>query len=338
MIHRVQLEQSEFAKAPQKFEAGTSPLAAISGLNAGLDFLQDWPQTSLHQYEQQLLQRLHQQLQSINGINLLSSATNNIGLISLGVKEPDNYSLTDLSHWLDEQQIAVRAGHLCCQPLFDKLGTTGALRLSLGAYNNLEEIDKTCNAIEDFFDNTDLSILLSTKPKLNTTANPIVSTDSTNSIKPENNPTNHQSNKTELLKPDDLSQLSLTALTQAQGWQKKYRILMQWSQAIEAKPALRKEEFLIHGCESAAWMHQLSEDTANGRQIVFFMDSESRLIKGIQALILLHIQHLSPDKLQLTDLTTILKNQGLDRHLTSSRINGVHALLENIKLACDQHR
>ena len=98
----------------------------------------------MQQHKQQLLQQAWQQLSKLPQIELLSSVTQNAGIITFCVTGEHP---TDVATLLNEQQIAVRAGQHCAMPLFAELHRPGAVRLSIAAYTTSAEIDAATNAI-----------------------------------------------------------------------------------------------------------------------------------------------------------------------------------------------
>lgn len=126
--------------------------------------------------------------------------------------------------------------------------------------------------------------------------------------------------------PDDLTQVSLTELMTAANWQEQYRLLTNWGALIQPKPALRQAELLLKGCETAAWLGHTK--IAGTHQ--FFFDSDSRIIKGLAALLLSQVQGKSAAEIAALDLSGMLESVGLAKHLTPSRNNGFAAMLARL--------
>lgn len=300
MIRSVTLQASEYAEPPHRFETGTSSLAAIAGLNACLDFLGHCQRDEMLKYEAQLVEYAHQKLSKIKGIRLLNTVKNNLGIINFIPTGDVNISVADLAMGLDEQDIAVRAGRHCAMPLMDNLGYSASIRASLAAYNSKVDIDKLVEGIRNV-----LSL----------------------SVDVELSPVLHKAEDESF--GDDLSSLSLDALTGKKGWQQRYKQIMQWSACISEKPNLRKPEYLVNGCESEAWLiHQ-----ERGGKHYFALDSESRIVKGLAVILLILIDGKSTDEIQSLDLTSTFQALGLDKHLSESRSNGLLALVSRA-LSC----
>lgn len=151
MIKSVSLQAATFAETPQRFEAGTSNLAAIAGFSACLDFCNTQDRQAMQQFEQQLCAELHQALASIAQITLLSQADHNVGIATFAPNQQTELHAADVATLLDEQDIAVRCGLLCTEPLWQQLQQTSVIRVSLAAYNTSADIQRLCQALREIF-------------------------------------------------------------------------------------------------------------------------------------------------------------------------------------------
>ena len=140
MIHEVKTDRFSPAEPPQRFEAGTPPIAQAIGLAAAIEWVKQFPWKEIETYERSLIR---------NALTLLGEVE---GLTILGPKDADAISCCisftadgvhphDLTDILGQQQIAMRAGHHCAQPLHEKLGVPATTRLSIGMYNTAEELE-----------------------------------------------------------------------------------------------------------------------------------------------------------------------------------------------------
>lgn len=148
MIRTVDLTHFVADDPPHRFEAGTPPAAEAHALGAAIRWLTALPAEDRHAHEHLLLAHAMKRLQNIEGLHILGpqSAEDRRGLLSFTLEGVHPHDLTDL---LGQQNICLRAGHHCAQPLHDRLGITASTRLSLGLYNTIEEIDTCANAIEE---------------------------------------------------------------------------------------------------------------------------------------------------------------------------------------------
>jgi cysteine desulfurase/selenocysteine lyase len=140
MIADVFWDHSTYADLPHKFEAGTPAIAEAVGLGAAVDYLTQIGIERIHQHEQALTQRLLAGILSIEGITVYGphEATQRAGLVSFAV---EGIHAHDLSTLLDNDGIAIRAGHHCTQPLHRHLGVAATARASVYLYNTVDEVD-----------------------------------------------------------------------------------------------------------------------------------------------------------------------------------------------------
>lgn len=145
MINRVYADRYTPAELPEKFEAGTPPIAAAIALGAAVDYLQRVGLDAIHAHEQVLVEHAHRRLSEVEGIRILGPAPEHrAGLVSFVLDRPHSH---DIAQLLDAEGIAVRAGHHCTQPLHDLLGITASTRASFYLYNTLEEVDHLVDSL-----------------------------------------------------------------------------------------------------------------------------------------------------------------------------------------------
>jgi len=145
MIHTVTLEKTTFAMPPQRFEAGTPAIADAVGLGAALDYLAAVGMDRLHAREIQLSQYLHERLAEVPGLRIQGDwfpGKPGIASFVLDCAHPH-----DVSQFLNEEGVAVRAGHHCAAPLHNFLGIEATTRASLYLYNTEAEVDQLISAL-----------------------------------------------------------------------------------------------------------------------------------------------------------------------------------------------
>ncbi|HEV8600082.1 MAG TPA: cysteine desulfurase [Gemmatimonadales bacterium] len=138
MIREVQIERSSYAPPPERFEAGTPPIAEVVGLGAALDYLMTWDWEALVAYEQDLVAEAGRKLADVPGLRILGEGADRVSVMSVVLEGIHPH---DAGTVLDTLGIAVRAGHHCAQPLMRRFGVSATLRASFGAYNTPAEID-----------------------------------------------------------------------------------------------------------------------------------------------------------------------------------------------------
>ncbi|WP_152625341.1 SufE family protein [Cellvibrio sp. OA-2007] len=135
-----------------------------------------------------------------------------------------------------------------------------------------------------------------------------------------------------MISRDDLGGVILAELMAANNWQQQYRLIIQWGKLIQPKPAIRVPENLIKGCELPVWLVHEQE----GEQHYFAFDSESSVMNGLTALLLVQLNGKSSAQIALLDLPSTLAELGFDKHLTPSRNNGFKRIMERaLALATD---
>jgi cysteine sulfinate desulfinase len=143
MVLDADYQDARFRPAPLGFEAGTPPVSGVIALGAALDWLAGLDQAVMAGHEAALHAKLLAGLGLRDGVRLLGAPQ--LALASFCV---DGVHNADLAHLLTEQGIAVRAGHHCAMPLMKGLGLSGAIRVSLGLYNDGADLDRFFDALD----------------------------------------------------------------------------------------------------------------------------------------------------------------------------------------------
>ncbi|MEQ7917801.1 cysteine desulfurase [Xanthomonas sp. WHRI 1810A] len=143
MLLQTSYHEATFRPAPLGFEAGTPPIAGVIGLGATLDYLNGLDAHAITVHEAGLHTLLREGLLARDGVQLLGNPK--LALASFVVAGVHN---ADLAHLLTEQGIAVRAGHHCAIPLMKSLGQAGAIRVSLGMYNDSDDLARFFAALD----------------------------------------------------------------------------------------------------------------------------------------------------------------------------------------------
>ncbi|NOZ07878.1 MAG: cysteine desulfurase [FCB group bacterium] len=138
MIRTVSMNASTWNALPYKFEAGTPPIAQVIGLGAAVKYLSDIGLDRIAAYETQLTAYALKTLREIPDIEIYGDARERGAVISFNAGSVHPH---DLSQLLDQDGIAVRAGHHCAQPIMTRLGISATTRASFYLYNTFEEID-----------------------------------------------------------------------------------------------------------------------------------------------------------------------------------------------------
>tara|TARA_B100000614_G_scaffold122763_1_gene109950 strand:+ start:1135 stop:2352 length:1218 start_codon:yes stop_codon:yes gene_type:complete len=138
MIKDVSFSKTSYNNLPYKFEAGTPNIGDVIGFKEAITYIKNIGINSIENYEISLKKYAEDALKKIDGITIIGTAKDKVGIFSFTTKKVHYY---DLGLLLDAKGIALRTGHHCTQPLMDKYSLDGTARLSLAIYNTINEID-----------------------------------------------------------------------------------------------------------------------------------------------------------------------------------------------------
>lgn len=137
MISEVRFEKSTWAAVPHKFEAGTPNVSGALGLATAIKYLQSIGVDHAARHEKALLEQATRELREISGLKIIGDAPKKAAIISF-VMEGAHPS--DIGSLVDQQGVAIRTGHHCCQPLMRRLGVPATARASFSIYNTMDEV------------------------------------------------------------------------------------------------------------------------------------------------------------------------------------------------------
>lgn len=145
MIRTVSFEGTTFAPIPEKFEAGTPAIAAAIGLGAAIDYINAIDFQAAAAYEHELLEYATKRLADIPEVSIIGTAGKKASVLSFTIERIHPH---DIGTILDQQGIAIRAGHHCAQPVMQFFGVPATARASFAFYNTREEADKLADSIQ----------------------------------------------------------------------------------------------------------------------------------------------------------------------------------------------
>ena len=309
MIKKVSFSGTTYNTLPFKFEAGTPNIAGIIAFLQTLNFIEHVGLIELINYEEVLTQYCYQQLKKIKSINFIVEETPHIPVFSFTIKGQHNH---DVATFLDANGIAVRSGHHCAMPLMEFLNLKGCIRVSLSAYNTIEEVDYLVNTIKKFTLNneesslTDLSIVPESK-------NEIIPTE------------NNQSEFNKMPTSDEI----LNIFSQVKGWDGRHReIMLMGKRFPRLDKNLKIDGNLVDGCESSAWLTYKVVQ----HNYIFQADSDAKVIRGLLTIVLAAYNDKNKVEIQSFDINRYFSELGLEKHLSPSRANGLLAIVDKIKL------
>ncbi len=148
MVEKVSFEKTTFSALPGKFEAGTPNVAGAIALAKAIEWYQGFTRDEVESHLHQLQSATFRALSGMEDIRVIGYQ-NNASVITFVI---DGVHHQDIATLLDQQGIAVRAGHHCAHPLMDALGIKGTVRVSFAIYNTMQDVEKLITALEKAVD------------------------------------------------------------------------------------------------------------------------------------------------------------------------------------------
>ena len=301
MISQVSFEQgTTYNQLPFKFEAGTPNIAGIIAFSKAIEFLKPYLNKPLAEYEQCLIDYLFKHFETMPSVKFIVDGQPDIPVISFIVKGHHNH---DIAVALDSFGIAVRSGHHCAMPLMDYLKISGCIRISLSAYNTLDEIDFFIEKLTEIIANPDDSN---------------INTDPTRSK----------------VDSKSASDAILALFENIKGWDGRHRQIMLLSKQLANIPDNKKNsDSLITGCESLAWVGYERDNQGN---FSFYAYSDAKVIRGLLVIILAAFDTKNRNQIKAFDLEGYFDKLGLIQHLSPSRGNGIRAIVDKISVIIEE--
>jgi cysteine desulfurase / selenocysteine lyase len=144
MIDRVSFTETTYAPAPQRFEAGTPAIIEVIGLAAAIDYVDAIGLPVIHAHETALVKQTREVLHTLNSVTLYGPE-NSAGIVSFTMQGVHPH---DIGTILDEEGVAIRAGHHCAQPLMEHLGVPATARASFGIYSDESDVEALIAGLE----------------------------------------------------------------------------------------------------------------------------------------------------------------------------------------------
>ena len=146
MINEVKKDEITFADSPTKFEAGTLQTAEVVAFSESINFIKKLGIKNILDHENEILEYGLEKLKKNNSINIIGDPKERGSIICFTIKGIHPH---DIATILDDDGVAIRAGHHCCQIFHDKIGVAATARASIGVYNTKEDMDILCKAVEN---------------------------------------------------------------------------------------------------------------------------------------------------------------------------------------------
>jgi cysteine desulfurase / selenocysteine lyase len=145
MILSVTFEKTTYGPPPQRFEAGTPAIAQAIGLGAAIDYVSAIGMERIAEYESDLVTYAFERVGELEGVRLVGTASERTALVGFTIEDIHPH---DVGTILDQEGIAIRAGHHCAQPVMKRFGVSATARASFAFYNTHEEVDRLVQGIQ----------------------------------------------------------------------------------------------------------------------------------------------------------------------------------------------
>ena len=149
MVEEVSEDCFTATDPPEKFEAGTQPIAEARGLHAAIDFVEKIGWEKIQKHESELMDYTLEKLSKMEFVKMLGPDENRLGCIAFVTPPVHPHDLTE---YCGRKGVCMRAGLHCAQPLHRALGCNASTRMSFGIYNTKEDIDRTCAVIKEAYE------------------------------------------------------------------------------------------------------------------------------------------------------------------------------------------
>ena len=144
MIDKVSFSGTTYAPVPQRFEAGTPMITEVIALHAAIDYVDGIGMEAIFAHEADLVRQTREALSKINSITL-HGPEKSAGIVSFTMEGVHPH---DIGTILDEEGVAIRAGHHCAQPLMEYLGVPATARASFGVYSDESDVAALVRGLE----------------------------------------------------------------------------------------------------------------------------------------------------------------------------------------------
>ena len=144
MISEVTFEKTTYNAIPTRFEAGTPNIEAVIAMSSAIEYVQKLGWKNIIDHESLLLRAATEKLLEIPEIQIIGQAKDKAPVLSFTLKGAHH---ADVGQILDQENVAVRVGHHCAQPLMKRFGISGTVRASFSVFNNLADVDSLVNGV-----------------------------------------------------------------------------------------------------------------------------------------------------------------------------------------------
>lgn len=327
MIKSVSFAKTTYAELPSKFEAGTPNIAGVVGLGAAIDYVQSVGLDQAAAHEDALLKQATERLKKIRGVRIVGNATNKAAVVSFLVTDPV-ISPLDVGARLDLEGVAVRTGHHCCQPVMERFGISGTVRMSVAMYNTTADIDAFADALQRVVEegakrSRSLAVAQESCPAEATLCG------STRDTCPPRLDLSYAPPMAE--SPRAASDEIAEVFDLLEDWGDRYQYLIELGEKLPPMPEDMKTECTkVHGCQSI--VHLTARQKPGTKDVLEFLaDSDAELVRGLIGLLEHVYSGQRAEDVLAFDIDDYFRRLGLDQHLSMNRRNGLAAMVQRLK-------
>jgi cysteine desulfurase/selenocysteine lyase len=330
MIKSVTFAKTEYADLPNKFEAGTPNIAGAIGLAAAIEYVLSVGFENFMPYEAELLAYSTEQVSKVPGLRIIGTAKKKAAVISFVMDDPP-ISALDLGLALDEQGVAVRTGHHCCQPVMERFGIPATTRISLAMYNTRADVDAAVAALRKIRENYRRS--------------------------PMPGPSAGSGTNGEPSPPRTAGPVDLDALVWSQAVAKsphaaadeiaelfeflgerdaRNQQILEWGERLPPMPdALKSEPTRVHGCMSIVHLFGRKRPGTDDT-FEFLADSDAHIVRGLIAVLERLFSGQRAREILAFDIQEFFRRIGLEQFITVQRRNGLAGMVKRIRALANE--
>jgi cysteine desulfurase/selenocysteine lyase len=318
MIKTVTFEKTVYADLPNKFEAGTPHIAGAAGLAAAIGFVPSIGFDAIAPYEAQLLRYATEKLLQVPGLRIIGTAKRKASVISFVMDDPPISSL-DLGMSLDEEGIAVRTGHHCCQPVMDRFHIPSTTRISLALYNTQDDIDAAVDALIKVREKSFKAAM--TQPANEQIAPELAAIEFPQASAPS---------------PQEAADQLAELFEELGDRDARNMYLLELGEKLPFTPGeFKNERTRVHGCMSRVHLFGRkkpgTEDT-----IEFLADSDAHIVRGLIGLLQQLFSGQRARDILAFDVEKFFQRIGLEQFITVQRRNGLAGMVQRIRALANE--
>lgn len=312
MIESVAFEHTEYARLPNRLEAGTPNIAGVLGLAAAIDYVNSIGFDAIVPYEEELLEYATARLTAIDGLRILGNSPCKAAVISFVIEQPPIAPL-DIAHELDQHGIAIRTGHHCCMPLMGELQVTGTSRISMAFYNTRAEVDFVAEVLTRLCSRRKTEASTRGDSEREESGLPVVFA-SASAVSPEEAANNLAE---EFLLFDDR--------------ESKAELLMELGKQLPDQfEKLKAISSPVPGCMSEVYLIGRAKP---GQDSVFEIaaDSNAQIVRGLIAVLQQLFSSQSAENILGFDIEAFFRRIGLEQFVSTQRRSGLEGMIRRIQ-------